>query len=208
YRFRKFARRNKGPVLAAAAVLLALVCGIVGTTWGLVRAERARRAEAARAEGERLAKVGMKQERDAEGKARQLAEANAKRADRVRRIAQAVRTFLHDGLLRMADARWRAGVLPRGNRFAAAENPTIKELLDRAAAEVTPERIGRRFPGQPLVQAEILWTIGYTYRGTGEYAKAITHLERSRDLYATHLGPDHPTTLTSLQNLAAAYDDV
>ena len=34
YRLRKFLRRNKGPVLAVALVMLALVGGIVGTTWG------------------------------------------------------------------------------------------------------------------------------------------------------------------------------
>src|SRR5437899_7142521 len=45
YRLRKFVRRNKGPVLAAAVILLALLAGIVGTTWGLLRAEAARQAE-------------------------------------------------------------------------------------------------------------------------------------------------------------------
>jgi serine/threonine protein kinase/tetratricopeptide (TPR) repeat protein len=49
YRLKKFARRNKGPVLAVSLVLLALVAGIVGTTWQAIRA-------ANRAEGERLAK--------------------------------------------------------------------------------------------------------------------------------------------------------
>jgi serine/threonine protein kinase len=38
YRLRKFLRRNKGPVLAAAFVLLALLGGIVGTTLGLLQA--------------------------------------------------------------------------------------------------------------------------------------------------------------------------
>jgi WD40 repeat protein len=42
YRVRKIARRNKGPLLAASFVLLALVGGIVGTTWGLIRANHAR----------------------------------------------------------------------------------------------------------------------------------------------------------------------
>src|SRR5439155_554670 len=45
YRLRKFARRNKGPVLAAALVLFALLAGIAGTTIGLVRAEQARKDE-------------------------------------------------------------------------------------------------------------------------------------------------------------------
>jgi serine/threonine protein kinase/WD40 repeat protein len=42
YRCRKFARRHRRPVLAALLVLLALGCGVVGTTWGLIRTSRAR----------------------------------------------------------------------------------------------------------------------------------------------------------------------
>ncbi len=42
YRVRKFVRRNRGPVLAAAAVAVALVCGVVGTTLGLIEARRQR----------------------------------------------------------------------------------------------------------------------------------------------------------------------
>src|SRR5262249_22508714 len=38
YRLRKLVRRHKGPVLAASLVVLALVGGIIGTTWGLIRA--------------------------------------------------------------------------------------------------------------------------------------------------------------------------
>ncbi len=56
YLLRKFVRRNRGLVLAVTLVLLALAAGFVGTTWGVVRAERARRAEAQRAEGERQAR--------------------------------------------------------------------------------------------------------------------------------------------------------
>jgi serine/threonine protein kinase len=49
YRLRKFAQRNKGPVLAASLVFLVLMVGIIGTTLGLLQAE-------ASAEEERLAK--------------------------------------------------------------------------------------------------------------------------------------------------------
>src|SRR5262249_24665002 len=38
YRLRKFVRRHRGPVLAASLVALALVGGIIGTTWGMLRA--------------------------------------------------------------------------------------------------------------------------------------------------------------------------
>src|SRR5207248_8374171 len=37
YRARKFARRHKGPALAASLVALSLVGRIIGTTWGLHR---------------------------------------------------------------------------------------------------------------------------------------------------------------------------
>jgi len=45
YRVRKFVRRNRAGVVAASLVLLAMVGGIVGTSIGLVRADRARVAE-------------------------------------------------------------------------------------------------------------------------------------------------------------------
>ena len=47
YRMRKFVRRHKGQVIAACLVLFALLGGIAGTTWGLIRAERARENEEA-----------------------------------------------------------------------------------------------------------------------------------------------------------------
>jgi serine/threonine protein kinase/tetratricopeptide (TPR) repeat protein len=51
YRLRKFLRKRRGPVSAAALVLLALMAGMAGTTWGLVEAVTQRdAADAARAE--------------------------------------------------------------------------------------------------------------------------------------------------------------
>jgi len=71
YRARKFLKRHRTAVVVAMLLLLSLCGGIVGTTWGLVRAERerdqaeiARRAEAserARAQAQELAAVLAKQ---------------------------------------------------------------------------------------------------------------------------------------------------
>src|SRR5205814_9641916 len=38
YRLRKLVRRHRGPVLAISLIVLALVGGIIGTTWSLIRA--------------------------------------------------------------------------------------------------------------------------------------------------------------------------
>jgi serine/threonine protein kinase len=43
YRLRKFVRRHTGPVLAGLLILLALLAGVVGTTYGLIRAKQQRK---------------------------------------------------------------------------------------------------------------------------------------------------------------------
>ena len=75
YRLRKLIRRNKGAVVATSLVLLALVVGVIGTSWGLLRAQSAREAEAAQ---------------------RQAAVSAQKKAE-------ALNHFLIDDLLRQAD---------------------------------------------------------------------------------------------------------
>jgi hypothetical protein len=41
YRLKKFVKRNKGRVVAATLLLVALSAGLAGTTWGLIRAAEA-----------------------------------------------------------------------------------------------------------------------------------------------------------------------
>src|SRR5438874_1631238 len=98
YRLRKFVRRHKGPVLAAAVVLMALVGGVVGTTWGLLRANAARQAEVEQRE----------------------------RAEQETQIAQAVRDFLQNKLLAQADTLRQADALGQadGQWAEAKYNPT------------------------------------------------------------------------------------
>jgi serine/threonine protein kinase/tetratricopeptide (TPR) repeat protein len=77
YQLGKFLRRNKGPVLAASVVLLALLLGMTGTTWGLIRAARANDA---------LAAANM-----------HLSAANAKVEARYNLSVEAIKTF-HTGV--------------------------------------------------------------------------------------------------------------
>jgi WD40 repeat protein len=98
YRLRKFARRNRGRVVAAALVLLVLVAGVIGTTAGLIEARGQR--DAARDASERADKdreFALSEFRRAEteagrartaeveqGRARQQAEAALARSDGLR----------------------------------------------------------------------------------------------------------------------------
>jgi eukaryotic-like serine/threonine-protein kinase len=182
----------------------------------------AQRAEAERAQGERRAKLDADAKRVEAEREKTRAEAGEKlaserlvqvdaekqKAEKEQQIAQAVLDFLQNKLLGQADPTQQADALLRTVGLTATalkENPTIRELLDRAARELTPDRIDMNFPEQPLVQAEILGTVGVAYRGSGEFERAIGFLERSTDLWRRHLGPDDSHTLTAMNNLGYAY---
>jgi serine/threonine protein kinase len=185
YRLGKFIRRNKPAVISGVLVLLALLAGMVGTSWGLVRAELARNAEAGQ---------------------RHLAEANAKKAIAEKQIAEAVQNFFLHDLLRQADAAEQAeNLFSLGIRAGVKENPTIKELLDRAAAKLTPEQLETRFPGQQEVQAAVLLTVGDTYRSIGDSQTGADLLRRASELYRSSLGSNDVITLSALRKLAKAY---
>jgi eukaryotic-like serine/threonine-protein kinase len=182
HRARKVARRHPGvTVTAAIAVAAGLLLGIVGLAVNnhLVRREQL------------------------------LTQAALAKAEQQGAIAQAVRDFLQKKLLAQADPQVQADSGPRGssNSTAAKPNPTIRQLLDRAALELVPENIDKQFPGQPLVQAELLKTIGEAYRGIGENGAAIPHLQRAVALQVSELTDRHPETLATMNSLARSYLD-
>jgi serine/threonine protein kinase len=212
YRVRKFVRRNKGPVVAAAVVLLALVAGMIGTTLGLIESRRqagiaraAQRDEAKRAQAEanerHRAELAEADAKSNEEKAKQERD----RAESEKRIAQAVRAFLQRNLLGQADPRVQANslLLIGASASEARRDVSVRELLDRAATELAPDRIDVNFPDQQQVQAEILQTVGDSYHGVGEFAAAIEHLKRSYARRLELLGPDDEKTQAALHNLAA-----
>ena len=111
YRVSKFLRRHKGPMVAAALILLALLAGIVGTTFGLIRAEH-RRIEALAhrniADKARIEALALKRVADDQ---KQLAVAIASKADESARKAE---LRLAEGLISQGDSLSLAG------RFAEA----------------------------------------------------------------------------------------
>ncbi|HEV3021884.1 MAG TPA: serine/threonine-protein kinase, partial [Pirellulales bacterium] len=181
----RWCRRNRTVAALSAAVMVSLFAGLGGSVWQAVRAVH---------------------ERDLKQQALEVAKANEKKAVTEKQVAQAVRGFLQHDLLRQADATEQADSLRHlGGRFKATENPTIKELLDRAAAELTPEKIDSNFPDQPEVQASILLTVGNTYRGIGHYQQAVEFLLRASQIFRETLGADHADALASLDGLGLAY---
>jgi WD40 repeat protein/serine/threonine protein kinase len=99
YRFRKFTRRNKGLLLAAGLVVLALICGVVGTTAGLVQAKWAEASLRHEADQKEIARAG-------EERQRQLAMAEKNRAEQ-----RLVRLYVANGV-RLMDEGDLLGSLP------------------------------------------------------------------------------------------------
>jgi hypothetical protein len=232
YRLGKFFKRHKAPVIASGLVLLALLVGIAGTTYGLFRAEAQRKAAetARKAEAEQRAQALV--ERD-----KAIAAERQTGIERDKAIAAEAKTktiieCLTQDLLTQAE--------PANN--AAEDHVTLLEVVDRAAAKV-----GQRFADQPELESALRATIAQTYHGLASWAKAEAQLRslldaaRKRDPQSAEsylalsrlahilrhrgrrdaevmkmaetaaeglertLGPDHPDTLTALNNLASAY---
>ncbi len=192
YRLKKFVRRNKGRVTAASIVLLALLAGIAGTTFGLIRAEHrqqdaehARAAEAERANGERLAKI------DAQNSAAAERAANERAQKRLGEIAKSneILGSIFDSL----DPK----------EIAKNERPLqaiLVEKLDKAVAQLEGEAIG-----DPLVVATMQTRFGRSLLALNEPKKAIILLEKARKTLQSKLGADNPETLAAKLNLAIGY---
>jgi WD40 repeat protein/serine/threonine protein kinase len=113
YRLKKFARRNKGPVLAASLVLAALLIGIVGTTWGMLRATRAE-ADAVREAGEKTVALREKETALSTAKANELEahkqEALAKENEHTAKEQELLaRRRLYASQINLAHQAWQAG---------------------------------------------------------------------------------------------------
>ena len=159
--------------------------GVAVSTWQAVRATRAE-----------LEQVQQ----------RKLAEASEKTAISQKRIAIAIQNFLLRDLLRQADPWEQARAIRRlGGGIEVHENPTIKELLERASVELAPDKIETKFPGQPQVQVSILATMGDAFGGIGEYGKAEEFLSRASDLSRSAFGAENTNTLNTMHSLAWAY---
>jgi eukaryotic-like serine/threonine-protein kinase len=209
YRLRKLVRRNRGPVLAVAVIFLSLLAGIAGTTWGLVRAERAREAEAeqrilaesaARAEADQraLAEAALESERRAkvaETAERTRAEAAHKKAAREAAVAAAINDFLNEDILHFASpfGQVAGGVSPDANL-------RLRTVLQRAA-----KRIDGKFPNEPEVEMRLRYTIGVSLATVGDYAGALTQYEKVVSHAQQLLSRDDPFTLKSEYRLASMH---
>jgi serine/threonine protein kinase/tetratricopeptide (TPR) repeat protein len=174
YRLRKFVRRNRGQAVAASLVLVALVGGVIGTTFGFIRAEQqrlvaeqAREETQQRAEAERLAKL--------------RAEAFQKQAQAENEAGLAVLGFFRTHVLGAARPEQLAGGLGA-------------EVTVRSALESAEAKVATAFPNQPTVEASIRCALGQTYTSWGEAERAARQYKRAAELSRETWGPNDDFT--------------
>jgi tetratricopeptide (TPR) repeat protein/tRNA A-37 threonylcarbamoyl transferase component Bud32 len=192
YKLRKLVHRNRVQVIAASLVLLALVLGVVGTTLGLLEARR----QAAIASGkEREANEEKKKAllaADAERNAKLEAEQKRQEAERNLAFAKKGNEILRSVF---------AGLDPK--RIAESGRP-LQDLLRQNLATAVRELEGSAI-GDPLEVAGMQITLGQSLLGLGEASLAAEVFQKALETLKARLGPNHPVTLTSLNEQALAY---
>jgi serine/threonine protein kinase/Flp pilus assembly protein TadD len=171
YRFAKFVKRNKGPVIATTAIASVLIAGIIGTTIGFIGQSRQRAIadqQRAAAEQQRLA-------------------AEQQRAEAVRQtdIAQAVTDF-QTRMFESADPDKLLG-----------DKITVVQVMTSAAQELD----GGSLKDQPGVEAAVRRTLGSTLTQLGRFADAEPNLLRSLELCRQSPAADQSNVADALAKL-------
>jgi serine/threonine protein kinase len=78
------------------------------------------------------------------------------------------------------------------NLEAAGRPLTVTELLNKTSTEV-----GKRFKGQPLLEARFRMALAETHEAMGRYAEADEHATAAWEIRRRLLGPEHADTLAS-----------
>jgi hypothetical protein len=181
YRMRKFVRRHKGQVVAAGLLLLALLGGIAGTTWGMLR-------EAERAEGEQVARRAALDAAGAAAAAEAAAQKRLRQIERGSAILMSVFTDLDPREAEKTDRPLQA---------------VLGDRLTQAAEQLEGEAVG-----DPLLVAELQNRLGLSLLRLDQADRAIPLFVKARTTRAALLGGDHPDTLFSMNDLATGYQAV
>ncbi|MGH2393704.1 MAG: tetratricopeptide repeat protein, partial [Candidatus Limnocylindria bacterium] len=178
YRLRKFLTRNKGGLTAVVLVLAALLAGTIGTTWGMIRAEGARRdavaarlAEAQRADGERRARKEVQ----------------------ARLIQIEKRTEILAGVFGDLDPM-----------AAEAAGVALRDLLCRRLVEAAQQLEGEAM-GDPLVVARLQHVLGSSVFEMGHREQAEELLSKAARTRERMLGAEHLDTAATQHQLAMLY---
>ena len=192
YRIRKYIRRHKLGVAAAAVVMLAVLIGTAGTTIGLLRAVRAERKaveEAATAKRVSDFLVDLFQVSDpgeARGNtitAREILDRGAKKVEEELAGQPSIQARLMDTI----------GTVYRSLGLYEKAGSMLGKALE----------LKRRTHGDNDINvADTLHSLGIVHDDQGKYEEAASLFQQSLDIRSSRFGPDDPEVARSLNSLA------
>jgi serine/threonine protein kinase/tetratricopeptide (TPR) repeat protein len=103
-------------------------------------------------------------------------------------------------VLEFVEKRVFAAARPEGQEGGLGHAVTLRRAIESALPFVA-----KSFTDQPLIEARLRVTLGISFSYLGEPKIAAEQYEASRALCSQHLGPDHPDTLASMNDLASSY---
>ena len=196
YRLAKFFSRNKGLVIATSLVGLALLAGIVGTTYGLIRAETAGAAEKKRGEAERLAKEDAVVAREiaiAAEKAESGQRAKAEKArDRTRQALDAMTSTVTGNSLAI-----QKEISPEQKIFLTEVLTYYQEF----ASDQGDDELSR------VRTAEAAYRVGLILQRLGRLAESASGFRQAISGY-TSLASGFPNVPAHRHNLATSHDSL
>jgi len=195
YRLRKYMRRHKVGVAAAALVVLAMIIGITGTTIGLVKAVKAEKK--AREEAQTAQQISdflvdlfqVSDPSEARGNtitAREILDKGAEKIDKDLQDQPRIQARLMETM----------GNVYRSLGLYKLASPILEKSLE----------IKRSLYGnEHLEVADGLRTLGILYDTQGKYEEAKALFKESLIILEKAFGPDHPNLARNLNSLAIVY---
>jgi eukaryotic-like serine/threonine-protein kinase len=207
YQARKFVRRHRAQVAAAALVVTALVLGLVGTLWQANIAS-ARAAVATRAEAE--AKTARDDEKSRADELEKVGHFQEKMLAQVDPTTAGVR-LSEDVNRRFAAALDKDGLqaAERAARIEGFHQSWVKlnatdvaaTVIDEVILQNAAKGIDERFADQPLVAARLQQTLADRYRDLGRYDAADPLQKSALETRRRVLGEGDSSTLASMNSM-------
>jgi eukaryotic-like serine/threonine-protein kinase len=206
YRARKFVRRHRAQVAAAALVATALVLGLAGTVWQANNAS-AQATAATKAEAE--ARVARDAERNRYYELRAVADFQQKMLSDP--LAEGYR--LTEDVQRRFAAALETAKIPEAERTRLVDQfkrdwalvdatDTVRNLIDTTILKPAVKAVDEQFRDQPILDAQLRETLAWLHESMGLQDEAVSLQRNAFEDRRRSQGLEHPDTLTCRRYLA------
>jgi serine/threonine protein kinase/Flp pilus assembly protein TadD len=216
YRLRKFVDRNRGWVVAACLVLAALVAGIIGTTWGMIRARHAEAVAGASLISEARARTRTVEALHAmtDDVIEKLFAQQARLTESDKAFLRKVLTYYQGFASEQGETEQARAVAAGGQLRVAKVNAFLGERRAAEAGYRTAIRQFERLVDESPVNAEFRrpLALGHNNLGAllvelGKHEEAETHYRKSLDL-GEKLAAEFPDERRYRQALGTSYHNL